>query len=668
MEKDQRRLVQLRELLRHHNYLYHVLDAPEISDEAYDALMRELIALEEQYPQLSSAESPTQRVGEVVREGFTKVEHKVPQWSFDNVFTAEELRKWEEKVLRYMERESITANDVTYTVEHKIDGLKIILEYRDGIFVQGATRGDGVVGEDITENLRTIKSIPLVLPEPVDILVGGEAWLAHAELERINTKRQREGKPMFANPRNAAAGSLRQLDASITAKRKLDTFIYDVYQLDTKRTSVTVPKTQGEELKLLQQLHFKVNPYWKTVSSIDDAVVEYNAWLKKKGTQAYEMDGIIIAIDDISLQEAVGYTAKAPRYAVAFKFPAEQVTTVVEDIVLQVGRTGVLTPVAHLRPVLIAGSVVSRATLHNQDEIERLDVRIGDTVILQKAGDVIPDIVRVLQQMRSGDEKKYIFPKKVAACGGDGSIERVAGQAAWRCVAKDSFDQRVRILSHFASRKALHIEGLGESIVESLLKAGLVDSFDDFYTLEKGDILELEGFAEARAQQLLDAINDKREVPLSRLLVGLSIDQVGEETARDLADAFSLHELREASVDELTTIEGVGPVVAKAVVTWFAENDQMLDRLLKYITIKKTAKTANTLSGKIFVLTGTLEKYSREEASDRIRSLGGKVSSSVSAHTDYIVAGARAGSKLHEGRRYNTTVLNEADFDKMMKS
>lgn len=664
------RAEKLRELVRHHNYLYNVLDAPEISDEAYDTLLHELIALEKEYPALQTKDSPTQRVGAVVREGFSKVTHKVPQWSFDNVFSDDELREWGKRVRRHMERADIVVENVEYTIEHKIDGLKVILEYENGEFVRGATRGDGVVGEDITDNLRTIKSIPLVLPKPVDIIVGGEAWLSHKEFKRINKEREKNNEPLFANPRNAAAGSLRQLDSSVTASRNLDTFIYDIYQFDARGTNTATPTTQGEELDLMKELHFKVNPHWGTVSSVEDIVREYNSWQKKREKLEYEMDGIVIAVDDISLQEQLGYTAKAPRYAIAFKFPAEQVTTVVEDIVLQVGRTGVLTPVAHLRPVRVAGSVVSRATLHNEDEIERLDVRIGDTVILQKAGDVIPDIVRVLTEMRSGKEKKHVFPKKVAACGGDGSIERVPGQAAWRCVSKDSFGQRSRILAHFASKKALNIDGLGSSIVEALLKEGLVNTFDDFFTLEKGDVLELEGFAEVSAQNLLDSIEASKKVPLEKLLVGLSIDQVGEETARDLAREFNLRQLRSASAEELMKIEGVGDIVAESIVAWFSseENAAMLDRLLEHLEVETSKKVGGKLTGKTFVLTGTLEKLSRDEAGDKIRALGGKVSSSVSAKTDYVVAGESAGSKLEKAEELGVTVLNEDEFGRLLKS
>lgn len=665
------RAFKLREVIRHHTYLYHVLDTPEISDEAYDTLLQELLLIEQEYPSLQTTDSPTQRVGAIVRDEFSKVRHKVPQWSFDNVFSPEELRAWGERIERHMERLRIKKAAVAYTVEHKIDGLKIILEYEKGVFVRGATRGDGVVGEDITVNLRTINSIPLTLPEPVDIIVGGEAWLSHKELERINAERAVRGEALFANPRNAAAGSLRQLDSRVTAQRRLDTFMYDIYALSVSGTQITMPKTQGAELMLLKDLHFKVNPFWKTVGSIDEVVTEYHHWQKKRQSQAYEMDGVVVAVDDIQLQDRLGYTAKAPRYAIAFKFPAEQVTTVVEDIVLQVGRTGVLTPVAHLRPVRVAGSVVSRATLHNEDEISRLDVRVGDTVVLQKAGDVIPDIVRVLTELRSGKEKKFVFPKKVVACGGDGSIERVPGAAAWRCVSKDSFDQRARILAHFASKKALDIDGLGPSTVEALLRAGLVNTFDDFYTLRKGDLLELEGFGETSADNLLAAIEASKEVSLERLITGLSVPQVGEETARDLAREFTFEQLRNASVTELTAVEGVGEVVATSIVEWFKNtaNRTVLDALLTHISItRSSAPGSDILKGKTFVLTGTLEHLSREEAKERIRAHGGKVSSTVSAQTDYVVAGESAGSKLEKALELGITVLNEDEFASMMQS
>ncbi len=665
------RAQKLRELLRHHNYRYHVLDDPEISDAAYDALLQELTELEAEYPSLVDAQSPTQRVGSVVREGFTKVQHKVPQWSFDNVFSDEELYAWEERLRRHLERLDTTVADVSYTAEHKIDGLKVILEYEAGTFVRGATRGDGVVGEDITDNLRTIRSIPLELPEPVDIIVGGEAWLSHDEFERINKARRTAEEAEFANPRNAAAGSLRQLDSRVTASRNLDTFMYDIYALDVRDTALREPVTQADELALLQQLHFKVNTHWKTFPTIADVVAEYHRWEKKRDALPYEMDGLVIAVDDIALQRQLGYTAKAPRYAIAFKFPAEQVTTVVEDIVLQVGRTGVLTPVAHLRPVRVAGSVVSRATLHNEDEIERLDVRIGDTVILQKAGDVIPDIVAVLTDMRTGREKRFRFPKNVAACGGDGSIERVPSTAAWRCVAKDSFAQRSRILAHFVSKKAMNIDGLGSAIVDQLLKAGLVNTFDDFYTLTKGDILELEGFKEKSAQNLIDAIDASRRVSLERLLVALSIDHVGEETARDVAQHFTIETLREATATELAAIDGIGTVVAESIVRWFAdaENAALVDALLEQLTVVAPAQQSSlALAGQTFVLTGTLQQYSRDEAKDAIRIRGGKVASSVSAQTDYVIAGASAGTKLTQAQQLGVPVLDEKKFAKLLNN
>lgn len=664
------RILKLRELVAHNNYLYHTLDTPEISDTAYDSLLRELSELEEQFPALKDKNSPTQRVGSVVRDGFSKVVHTTPQWSFDNVFSYEELCEWGERAQRYLEKEKSTTTIDGYTCELKIDGLKVILEYVDGVFVRGATRGDGEVGEDITDNLRTIKSIPLTLATPLTITVGGEALLTHKEFERINKERARDAKPLFANPRNAAAGSLRQLDSSITASRKLDTFIYDIYALDTTNTDLSLPTTQEEELALLSQLHFKTNPHWKMVSTLHEVEREYVGWQKKRAKLDYEIDGLVVKVNSIATQEALGYTAKAPRYAIAFKFPAEQVTTKVEDIVLQVGRTGVLTPVAHLTPTVVAGSVVSRATLHNEDEIKRLDVRVGDTVVLQKAGDVIPDIVHVLPELRDGSQKPYVFPKNVPACGGDGSIERVPGQAAWRCVSKDSFSQRVRILSHFVSRKGMNIDGLGESIVESLVRAGLVNTFDDIYTLTKGDILELEGFAEKSADNLLEAIRASGTTTLARLLFSLSIDQVGEETARDIAEVFSLEELRTATPESLERIEGVGPIVAASICAWFknSENIRVLDALMRHVTCTETTKKDTTFKGLTFVLTGTLKNYSRDEAAALIRARGGKVASSVSVNTDYLVAGDGGGSKRRDAESFGTQVLNEEEFDRMMQS
>jgi DNA ligase (NAD+) len=667
------RAEKLRGTIHYHIHRYHVLDQPEISDEAYDALVSELVAIEEEYPELKTPDSPTQRIGGEPLASFTKVKHKVRQWSFDNVFSEEEVRVWAERVERRAKEEGY--RNISYVAEHKIDGLKIILEYEKGVLVQGATRGNGVVGEDITSNIRTIRSIPLRLTKPVDTTIIGEAWLSHGEFARINKEREKKGEPLFANPRNAAAGSLRQLDPAVAAERRLSTFVYDIGQIKVA-DGLTKPRTQAEELDLLSKLGFKVNEHWTHCSSVDDIIAYYRMWGKQRKKLSYEVDGVVVKVNDIRLQEALGYTAKAPRYAVAFKFPAEQVTTIVEDIVLQVGRTGVLTPVAHLTPVRVAGSTVSRATLHNEDEIKRLDVRIGDTVIIQKAGDVIPDIVRVMKELRpstsSGQAplKKFVWPKKVAACGGSGRIERIPGETAWRCVAKDSLEQQKRRFAYFVSRKALDIDGVGEQITSALLEAGLINTFDDLFTLTEGDFLTLPGFADVSAKNAVSAIQKARHVPLARLLTSISIPHVGEETARILAEHFgTLERIRSASVEDLRSVDGIGDIVAASIAAWFSDREHtaMLKRLLAYLTVEEgEGPREGPLSGKTFVLTGTLGSLSREEAAGKIRAAGGKVANSVSKKTDYVVAGDNPGSKYDKARELGVTVLNEIEFLKLL--
>lgn len=657
----QERYTKLKKTLERHRHLYYVLDAPEIADSAYDELEEELRRLEEKYPELVVPDSPTQRVGGAPQKEFVKVRHTVPQWSFNDAFTPEDMRAFDVRVKRML-----GTSDVAYTCELKIDGLKVVLTYERGVLTTAATRGDGVVGEDVTHNVRTISSVPLALPRPVDMVVEGEVWMSEQALERVNAERAQTGEPLFANPRNAAAGSMRQLDPAVAATRGLDIFIYDM------AGTGAVVQTQLQELAYLEELGFKVNPHYKLCPSIDDVVAYWKEWQTKNKSQGYWIDGVVVKVNAIAQQEQLGYTGKAPRFAIAFKFPAEQVTTVVEDIVLQVGRTGVLTPVAHLRPVLVAGSVVSRATLHNEDEIKRLDVRVGDTVVLQKAGDVIPDIVRVLVELRSGKEKPYRWPTHVPECGGDGSIERIPGQAAWRCVAKDSFAQLRRKFRHFASKGALNIEGLGPSTVDALLEKNLVQHFDDFFTLTEGDLLALEGFAEVSAKKLLESIKKvAANVALSRLIAGLSIPQVGEETAILLARQFkTLDDIAKATAEDLQTISGIGDVVAREIVTWFAlaDNRDLCARLTKVVHIENPEfitglRVGNLpLAGKTFVLTGTMESMSRDEAKNKIRALGGDVSSSVSKKTSYVVAGAEAGSKLDKAEELGVEVLSEEEF------
>ena len=673
-KEAEKRISKLQRELEKHQYLYHTKDAPEISDEAYDSLMRELISLENEYPELKSDTSPSERVGGKPIEGFAKSVHKVRQWSLDNVFSFEELQGWEKKILRILEKErGATASKLSYCVELKIDGLKAVLTYEDGKLVTGATRGDGVVGEDVTHNLRTIGSIPLSLKKKVNLIVAGEVWLSEKELKRINKKRERDGEPLFMNSRNAAAGTIRQLDPKITAERNLSTFIYDINEMTAGSDTVLSLRTQTEELKLLQKLGFKVEGHFKECSSLREIEDFYKKWMKAKEKEDFGIDGVVIKVNDASLQEILGYTAKAPRFAVAYKFPAEQVTTKVEDIVLQVGRTGVLTPVAHLTPVLVDGSNVSRATLHNEDEIRRLDVRVGDTVILQKAGDVIPDIVEVVKTLRTGREKPYVFPKKVPACGKDGSIERIEGQAAWRCVDRNSFAQRQHKLYYFVSKKAFNIEGLGPRIVDLLLEEGLIDSPADIFTLKEGDLAILPGLGEKSAKNLVSEIDKVRNISLSRFLIALSIDQVGEETARDIAEHFgTLERIENASQDDYEKIDGVGTVVAESLVSWFKdkEHKKFIKDLLKEITIRREKKTGTSgkLKGKTFVLTGTLQSMGREEAKEKIRENGGTVSSSVSKRTDFVLAGDDPGSKFEKAEELGVPVLDEDAFLEMIKA
>ncbi|MEQ1561478.1 MAG: NAD-dependent DNA ligase LigA, partial [Nitrospira sp.] len=582
-----KRLENLRKTVEKHGHLYHTLDKPEISDEAYDSLVSEIIKIEEEYPELKTPDSPTDRVGGEPLKEFVKVTHKVRQWSYDDVFDFAELQKWEEKTKNFIKKAGLEDEVLEYCCELKIDGLKVVLTYENGKLVRGATRGDGEVGEDVTHNVKTIQSVPLRLKKDISIIVAGEAWIGKKDLEKINKDRQKSGEPLYANTRNLAAGSMRQLDPKLTAERKINYFSYDVDEV-----SGDTLETQSGEIKLLKDIGFEVNPHFSVFSSLEEIEKFYQNWSKKKDKLDYGLDGIVIKINSNKIQKALGFTAKSPRWGVAYKFPAEQVTTIVEDIVLQVGRTGVLTPVAHLRPVLVAGSTVSRATLHNEDEIKRLDVRVGDTVILQKAGDVIPDIVSVVTELRTKKEKPFVWPTYVEACGGDGSIERIPGQSAWRCVSKNSFDQIRRKFHHFVSKKAFDIVDCGPKVIDLLLTENLISEYADIFTLKRGDLLALPRFAEKSVDNLLKSIEKSSTVTLPRLLTGLSIPQVGEETAYDLAKNFkTLDKIREVSFEELEKINGVGPIVAQSVVEFFKakENKKIVDNLLKQIKVESSS-------------------------------------------------------------------------------
>lgn len=654
------RLEKLRRAIEKYRYEYHVLDRSTISPEALDSLKRELVEIETQYPELITPDSPSQRVAGKPLPEFKKVTHKVPQWSFNDAFSPDDIRDFDTRVKRFLKQELEQDIVPTYICELKIDGLKIVFEYEKGALVQAATRGDGRVGEDVTLNVRTIESVPLRLTSPVSIIVEGEAWMPKSEFKRLNEENKKNGEPLFANPRNIAAGSIRQLDPKITAARRLQVFIYDIASGDE------TPKTQLEELEYLSRLGFRVNKHRRLCPDVE-AIIEYwREWQKKAPKEDYLIDGVVIKVNDRRYQEAIGYTGKAPRFGIAFKFPAEQATTVVEDIVFQIGRTGVVTPVAHLKPVLVAGSTVSRATLHNEDEIKRLDIRIGDTVILQKAGDVIPDIVMVMKELRTGKEKPFVWPTHVAACGGDGKIERIPGQVAWRCADKNSFARVKRQFYHFAGKHAFDIDGLGPKIIDLLLEKNLIASFDDIFTLKRGDLLALPRFAEKSVDNLLAAIEKARKVSLSKFIVSLSIPQVGEETAIDLSRHFeTIEKIENASFEDLEKINGVGPIVAQSIVEWFSdvENKKLLRRCLKYVHLEKEKATAGgSLSGKSFVLTGTLKTMSRDEAKAKIRAQGGEVSESVSKKTSFVIAGENAGSKLDKAKELGVEVLSEKEF------
>ncbi len=663
------RLRVLRTTIEKHRYLYHVLDKSEISPEALDSLKHELVQIETAYPDLVTLDSPSQRVAGEPLKGFKKVPHEVPQWSFNDAFTEDDMREFDVRVKRFLKESYGHAVTPTYTCELKIDGLKIVFTYVGGRLKIGATRGDGKVGEDVTMNARTIEAVPIVLNESVSAIVEGEVWMAKSELEKQNKVRLKQGLEPFANPRNIAAGSMRQLDPRIAAERHLDVFVYDIGTI-----SKHFPETQVAELELLQKLGFKVNPHFKLCSNIEEVISFWSTWKKKASKEDYWVDGVVVKVNEKEYQDAIGYTGKAPRFGIAFKFPAEQVTTVLLDIVLQVGRTGVVTPVAHLRPVSVAGSVVSRATLHNEDEIARLDVRIGDTVVLQKSGDVIPDIMSVVTEMRTGKEKKFVFPKFVEDTDGTVSpIERIPGQVAYRCVNKNMFAQKRRKFYYFVSKKGFDIDGCGPKVIDALLDAELISNFDDLFMLTDGDVLTLPRFAELSAKNLIVAINKARTVTLGKFLTSLSIEHVGEETAHSLEGHFgSIERLRGASFEDFNNIYGVGEVVAMSLTNWFSDphHRKLLDRILTQVRIAPSRKSnvqSRKLAGLTFVLTGTMEKMSRDEAKNRIRALGGDIAESVSKKTTFVVAGKNPGSKLEKARALDVRMLTEDEFLKMLK-
>lgn len=648
------RIEQLRSAIREHNYRYYVMDGPIISDAEYDALMRELTALEEAHPELITPDSPTQRVGSEPSPGFAPVVHGEPLLSLANVFSFEELDAFRERVEKQVGRA------VSFVCELKIDGLSVSLDYESGVFVRGATRGDGHTGEDVTANLRTVRSLPLRLNEPVTINVRGEVFINRKDFLAFNEERQRAGESPFANPRNAAAGSLRQLDPRMTAKRPLDVFLFAV----ESRLHSQV-KTQAEALEYLRGLGLRVNPHFRLCTSFDQVFEYIRTWEEKRSSLPYEIDGIVIKVNEFELQHALGTTARSPRWAVAYKFPAQQVITRVLNIAVQVGRTGALTPLAELEPVTVAGSTVSRATLHNEDIVRSRDIRIGDYVVLQKAGDVIPEIVRSLEERRDGSEVVFKMPEHCPSCGE--RVVREPGEAVVRCINNQCPAQRLERLVHFASKGALDIEGLGPAIVGQLLEKGLVRTPADFYRLKKEDLLSLERFGEKSADNLLAAIEESRNQPMARVLYGLGIRFVGEEAAREVAQAVgSFQNLMKLGKEELLAIPTVGEKIAQSILNFFSlpENTALVQELLDLGLAKTQGEQAaeQVLAGLTFVVTGRLEGFTRSGIEEFLRSLGANVSSSVSRRTDYLVAGPGGGSKLQKAEELGVPVLSEQEL------
>lgn len=669
VSEAKKRIEELRLLLERHRYLYHTLDAPEISDEIYDSLMRELDSLEQKYPELDHPMSPTHRVGGEPLKEFKKVKHEVPQWSFDNVFSFEELSAWQKKITTILEKESITEVP-KYVAELKIDGLKIVLTYEKGVLVRAATRGDGEVGEDITENIKTVRSIPLFLAEPFSMTVIGEAWIDKQDLEKINKERAKEELPLYANTRNLAAGTLRQLDPSIVAKRNIHIFAYDIEKLKEIKID-----SQWHELTFLKKLGFEVNDDSRLCSGLEEVQSFYDAWKEKRHNERYGIDGLVVKVDQVALCDRLGYTAKAPRFGIAYKFPAEEVTTKIKAITLQVGRTGAITPVAELEPVRVAGSLVKRATLHNREEIERLDVRVGDTVSLRKAGDVIPEIFDVVKSLRPKSAKRFVMTTTCPDCQSVLQTEQsVTGDTsvALYCKNPDCPAKHRENIIHFVSRKALNIDGLGEKILETFIDLGLVHTYADIFRLKKEDIEGLPGFGEKSAQNLIEGIKNAKQISLDKFLYSLGIRHVGEETARILAihikDPFKVFYVTEQEIEDLY---GVGGAVAKSFVSWFkdAKNRKMYEDVLTYLLIDRfeTEKVNSNLHGLIFVLTGTLAHFSREQAGEEIRKRGGTVTNTVSSKTSYVVAGENPGTKIAEAEKKGVKVIDEGEFLQLIK-
>jgi DNA ligase (NAD+) len=654
-----RRISKLRQEIEHHEKKYYVDNDPQVSDFEFDQLVKKLQDLEHRFPDLITPESPTQRVGEKPVEGFPTVTHRLPMLSLDNCYSVEELQDFEERIQKLLPGEKIE-----YVTELKIDGLSISILYRGGKYVQALTRGDGLRGDDVSANVKTIRSLPLVIGDRREVEVRGEVYLPFESFRKINLEQENQGKPPFANPRNAASGSIRLLDSKEVGRRRLDAFIYYLYIDGRERP------TQWEGLIKLKQEGFKTNPHSRHCRNLQEVIAYWEEWREKRDGLPYDVDGIVIKVNSAEQRAALGTTAKSPRWAISFKFPARQATTKILDIRVQVGRTGALTPVADLEPVRLSGTTITRSTLHNEEEVRRKDVRVGDWVLIERSGDVIPNVLAVMKERRSGKEKKFAFPTHCPVCGS--AAFRPEGEVISRCINPSCPAKLRESLLHYASRRAMNIEGLGESLVDQLLEKKLVGSIPDLYSLRYDDLVNLERLGPKSSRNLLDEIEKSRNRDLASLVFALGIRHVGERLAQTLAGRFrTLEALAGASAEALTEVEDVGPKVAESVVFFFRQPENTaLIRKLKEAGLNFESRAerrgAQPLGGKTFVLTGTLAGLEREKAKEAIESLGGKVTSSISSKTDYLVVGESPGSKLEKARRLGVATLNEREFLKLV--
>lgn len=658
------RIEYLRKTVEYHAKRYYDDDAPEISDFEYDMLMVELRNLEKEFPEFNSADSLTQKVGGHVKEGFEKVEHEVPLQSLQDVFSIQDVEDFDKRMQEKAEENGI--KEVKYVVETKIDGLSAALEYKNGKFVRGATRGNGLVGEDVTNNLKTVKTIPMELKENIDITVRGEVFISKEDFEKMNQEREENEEELFANARNAAAGSLRQLDSKITAKRPLDIYIFNVQKIDGIEFN-----SHFEELEFLAKQGFNVNPVripCKNIEEVKQAIAKIG---EMRENLTFGIDGAVVKIDNLKFREILGTTAKTPRWAVAYKYPPEQKETILKDIICQVGRTGVITPMAILEPVKVAGSTISKTTLHNEDFVKEKGLKIGDTVVIQKAGDVIPEIVKVVESKRTGKEINFEMPRVCPVCGAEAVREE--GEAAIRCTGIDCPAKLYRNLVHFVSREAMNIDGLGENIINELLERGLIKGIEDIYTLSFEDIASLKKNGTKFAQNLVDSINTSKENDLYRLITALGIRHVGSKASKILARKYrTMENLSNATFEELSEIKDIGAVMANSIREFFSqEQTKNLIEKLKQDGVNmeclEEQSDDNRFEGKTFVLTGTLETMTRKEAEDIIEKFGGKTSGSVSKKTDYVLAGEEAGSKLTKAQNLGITIISETEFNEMIK-